>query len=204
VIPWIAAALAFLGERFDRGQGMAPVGIAIVIVILVSGAFSFSQDHRVDRALAALEKLLPQRVQALRDGAVAQVAAERIVPGHVILLEQGSLITADGRLLESSRLRVNGAPLTRESAPQGRDPAPCPDDDLRRSRNVVLAGTSVLSGRGKAVVFATGAYTAFGKVARLTEASGKALSPLRRELAHLSRRRRWARRPRSVPTRPAP
>jgi len=186
-ILWIAAALAFLGEAFDRGQGMGRVGFAIVIVILVSGAFSFWQDYRADRALAALEKLLPQQVQALRDGTVAQVAAERLVPGDVILLEQGSVIPADGRLLESSRLRVNDAPLTGESIPRARDPAPCPDDDLRRSRNVVLAGTSVLSGRGRAVIFATGAHTEFGKVARLTQATEKAVSPLRRELAHLSR-----------------
>ena len=87
VILWIAAALAFLGETFDRGQGMAHVGFAIVVVILVSGGFSFWQDYRVDRALAALKKLLPQEVQALRDGAVARVVAERLVPGDVILLE---------------------------------------------------------------------------------------------------------------------
>lgn len=187
VILWIAAALAFLGEAFDRGQGMAHVGIAIVIVILVSGGFSFWQDYRVDRALAALEKLLPQEVQALRDGAEARVAAERLVPGDVILLEEGAVIPADCRLMESSRFRINDAPMTGESVPRARDPAPSPDDDLRRSRNVLLAGTSVLSGHGKAVVFATGAHTEFGKVARLTQATEKAASPLRKELAHLSR-----------------
>ena len=188
VILWIAAALAFLGETFDRGQGMAHVGFAIVVVILVSGGFSFWQDYRVDRALAALEKLLPQEVQALRDGAVARVVAERLVPGDVILLEEGAVIPADCRLMESSRLRVNDAPLTGESVPRARDPAPSPDEDLRRSRNVLLAGTSVLSGRGKAVVFATGAHTEFGRVARLTQATEKEVSPLRRQLAHLSRR----------------
>jgi len=187
VILWIAAALAFLGEAFDRGQGMARVGLAVVIVILVCGAFSFWQDYRVDRALAALEKLLPQQVQALRDGNLRQVAAEGLVPGDVVLLEQGSVIPADGRLLESSRLRVNDAPLTGESVPRSRDPDPSPEEDLRRSSNVVLAGTSVLSGRGRAVVFATGAHTEFGKVARLTQATEKAVSPLRRELTYLSR-----------------
>jgi len=187
VILWIAAALAFLGEAFDRGQGMAHVGYAIVIVILVSGAFSFWQDYRVDRALAALEKLLPQEVQVVRDGAVAQVAADRLVPGDVILLEQGSIVPADCRLMESSRFRVSDAHLTGESLPRARDPAPSPDEDLRRSRNVLLAGSSVLSGRARAVVFATGAQTEFGRVARLTQATEKEVSPLRRELAHLSR-----------------
>jgi calcium-translocating P-type ATPase len=187
VILWIAAGLAFLAEAFDRGQGMAHVGIAIVVVILVSGAFSFWQEYRVDRALAALESLLPRQIQAMRDGTVVDLAVERIVPGDVLLLEPGTVIPADCRLMESSRLRINDAPLTGESIPRSRDPAPSPADDLRRSRNVVLAGTSVLSGRGKAVVFATGSHTEFGRVARLTQASEKAVSPLRNELAHLSR-----------------
>jgi calcium-translocating P-type ATPase len=187
VILWVAAGLAFVGEAFDRGQGMARVGFAIVFVILVSGAFSFWQDYRIDRALAALEKLLPQDVQALRDGACEQVPAERLVPGDVILLEEGSVIPADCRLMEASRLRINDAPLTGESIPRARDPAPSSEDDLQRSKNVLLAGTSVLSGRGKAVVFATGSQTAFGRIARLTQATGKEVSPLRRELAHLSR-----------------
>ena len=149
VILWIAAALAFLGEAFDRGQGMAHVGIAIVIVILVSGGFSFWQDYRVDRALAALERLLPQEVQALRDGAEARVAADRLVPGDVILLEEGAVVPADCRLMESSRLRINDAPMTGESVPRARDPDPSPDEDLRRSRNVLLAGTSVSPGKAK-------------------------------------------------------
>src|SRR5512136_2908262 len=187
VILWIAAALAFVGEAFAHGQGMARVGVMIVIVILVSGAFSFWQDYRIDRALAALEKLLPQNVQALRDGAPVQLTAEQLVPGDVILLEEGSVVPADCRLMESSRLRINDAPLTGESIPRARDPAPSSEDDPHRSRNVLLAGTSTLSGRGKAVVFATGSTTEFGRIARLTQATGKEVSPLRRELAHLSR-----------------
>jgi magnesium-transporting ATPase (P-type) len=187
VILWIAAGLAFLAETFDRGQGMAQVGIAIVVVILVCGAFSFWQDYRVDRALAALERLLPHQIQALRDETEVALGVDQLVPGDVILLEPGTVTPADCRLMESSSLRVNDAPLTGESIPRARDPAPSPDDDLLRSRNIVLAGTSVLSGRGKAVVFATGSHTEFGKIARLTQASEKAVSPLRKELAHLSR-----------------
>ncbi len=187
VLLWIAAGLAFLAEGFSPGQGMAHVGVVIVIVILVSGSFSILQEYRVDRALAALESLLPPQAQALRDGTAVQLPAEELVPGDVVLVEQGTVIPADCRVMEASSLRVNDAALTGESIPRSRDPAPSEDDDWRRSKNIVLAGASVLSGRGRAVVFATGANTEFGKIARLTQSSEKAVSPLRKEIGHLSR-----------------
>ena len=187
VLLWIAAGLAFLAGWFSPGQGMTHVGIAIVIVILVSGAFSIVQEYRVDRALAALENLLPRQVKALRDGTAVHLPVEGLVPGDVILLEQGTVIPADGRVMEASDLRVNDAVLTGESIPRSRDPSPSEDEDWRRSSNIVLAGASVLSGHGRAVVFATGTHTEFGQIARLTQSSEKAVSPLRQEIGHLSR-----------------
>ncbi len=171
VLLWIAAGLAFLAGWFSPGQGMTHVGIAIVIVILVSGAFSIVQEYRVDRALAALESLLPCRVQVLRNETAVPLSVEELVPGDVILLEQGTVIPADGRVIEASELRVNDAALTGESIPRSRNSAPTNDEDPLRSSNIVLAGASVLAGRGRAVVFATGMNTEFGKIARLTQAS---------------------------------
>ncbi|HUM03187.1 MAG TPA: cation-transporting P-type ATPase, partial [Thermoanaerobaculia bacterium] len=184
---WIAAGLAFLAGWLSPGQGMAHVGVAIVIVILVSGTFSILQEYRVDRALAALESLLPRQVQAVRDGTAVAMSVEGLVPGDVILLEEGGVIPADCRVIEASGLRVNDATLTGESIPRSRDSARSDEEDPRRSANVVLAGTSVLSGRGRAVVFATGVNTELGMIARLTQASEKAESPLRTEIRHLSR-----------------
>lgn len=81
LILWIAAGLAFFAEWSDPGQDMAKVGYAIVIVILVSGIFSFWQEYRIEQTLAALRKLLPQQAQVLRQGEVTQVSAEQLVPG---------------------------------------------------------------------------------------------------------------------------
>ena len=187
VLLWIAAGLAFVAEAFSPGQGMAHVGVVIVIVILVSGSFSILQEYRVDRALAALESLLPPQAQVLRDGTTVQLPAEGLVPGDVVLLEQGTIVPADGRVMEASSLRVNDAALTGESIPRSRNAEPSTDEDWRRSKNIVLAGAAVVSGRGRAVVFATGANTEFGKIARLTQSSEKSVSPLRREIGHLSR-----------------
>lgn len=187
IILWIAAGLAFLADWFDPSQGMARVGWAVVLVILVSGLFSFWQEVRVERTLAALQGLLPQQCEVLRDGAVARLAAEALVPGDVVLLAQGDNVPADCRLIEAFGLRVNRATVTGESRPRSCDAAPSAEELALDARNILLAGTSVVSGQGRAVVFATGAHTEFGRIAHLTQAAAGEDSPLRREIARLSR-----------------
>jgi sodium/potassium-transporting ATPase subunit alpha len=81
LILWLAAALAFLAEWSDPGQGMAKIGYAIVAVIVVSGLFSFWQEFRVERTFAALRELLPQQVDILREGKAARLVADQLVPG---------------------------------------------------------------------------------------------------------------------------
>jgi sodium/potassium-transporting ATPase subunit alpha len=186
LILWVAAALAFVAEWSDPGQGMAKIGYAIVIVILVSGAFSFWQEYRVERTLAALRQLLPQTAKLLRDGTVVLESAEHVVPGDVVVLEQGDHVPADCRLIEAFDVRADHAAVTGESVPLARDAMPSVADEPLRSKNTLLAGTSIVSGQAKAVVFATGMHSEFGKIARLTQTASKAVSPLRRELARLS------------------
>ena len=187
VILWLAAALAFVGEWSAPGQGMAKVGGVVIGVIVVSGLFSFWQEYRAEQTLAALLKLLPQEVKAMRDGNATSLAVTQLVPGDVVLLEQGDNIPADCRLIEAFGVRVNTATITGESLPKARDAEPSDADELIHSRNILLTGTSMVSGEAKAVVFATGMHTEFGRIAHLTQTSRVGVSPLRREIAHLSR-----------------
>jgi len=187
LILWVAAGLAFVAEGSAPGQGMAKIGYAIVAVILVSGVFSFWQEYRVEQTLAVLRQLLPQQVKLLRDGKVVQGSAAQLVPGDIVLLEQGDNIPADCRLVEAFGVRVNNAAVTGESLPKARDAAPSEVDELIYGKNIVLAGTAMVTGQAKAVVFATGMHTEFGKIAHLTQTAGEAVSPLGKELAHLSR-----------------
>ena len=187
LILWLAAALALIAEWSAPGQGMAKIAFAILGVILVSGLFSFWQEFRVERTLAALQKLLPQQVEVLRGGVAARIPAEQLVPGDLALLEQGDNVPADCRLIEAFGVRVNNATVTGEALPQARDAEPSSEDHPLRCRNLLLAGTSIVTGQAKAVVFATGMHTEFGKIAHLTQTSTKAAPPLRRELARLSR-----------------
>jgi len=187
VILWVAAALAFLAEWNEPGQGMARLGYAIIAVILISTLFSLWQEYRVERTIAALRELLPQRIEVVRDGTVVQLLVEQLVPGDIILLEQGDNVPADCRLTEAFSVQVNNATVTGESVPQARTAAPTEQEELIHASNVLLAGTSLVSGQAKAVVFATGMHTEFGKIARLTQAGGEVVSPLRQEITHLSR-----------------
>ena len=107
---WAGAALAAVG-------GMPQLAIAIVVVILVNAVFSFAQEHRAERAVEALGKVLPQRARVRRDGRPQEVDAPELVPGDVILLSPGERISADAQLLSEVELRVDMSTLTGESRP---------------------------------------------------------------------------------------
>ncbi len=187
VILWLGAALAFSAEYFEPGQGMARLGIAIVGVILVNGVFSFWQEYKAERAVDALRQLLPQQATLLRGGEAVRQLAGELVPGDIVLLEEGDFVPADCRVVEAFGLRVNTATITGESLPEARSAAPHPEGSPLFARNIVLAGTAVVSGQARAVVYATGMRTEFGRIAHLTQTAGAAISPLQREIKRLSR-----------------
>jgi calcium-translocating P-type ATPase len=156
-------------------------------VILVNGAFSFWQEYRAERALGALRALLPNTTNVLRDGRTVSLPAAGLVPGDVILLEEGDDVPADCRLVEAFGVRVNTAAISGESFPQVRHADPHQENDFAHSANILLAGTSLAAGQAKAIVFATGGHTVFGDIARLAQAARAPLSPLQKEIVRLSR-----------------
>jgi calcium-translocating P-type ATPase len=187
LILWLAAGMAFFAEYQQPGGGMDILGYAVLGVILINGLFSFWQQYRAEHAINALQKLLPHYVKVERAGKLEQIQVAQLVPGDVILLQEGDNVPADCRLLEAFSLRVNNATVTGESLPQACDALPSPEENLEHSRNTLLAGTSIVSGEGKAVVFATGMHTEFGKIAHLTQTAVKGDSPLQTEIIRLSR-----------------
>src|SRR6516225_6947683 len=137
LILWIAAALAFFAEWQEPGAGMATLGFAILGVILINALFTFWQEYRAEQAMAALEKLLPHQVKLFRDGKVRQAPADELVPGDIILLDDGDDIPADCRLIEAFGVRVDNATVTGESMPQARDERPSTSEELLHSRNTL-------------------------------------------------------------------
>ncbi len=182
ILLWIGGLIALVAK-------MPQLAIAIWMVNLINGAFSFWQEFRAERATEALRKLLPSYARVLRDGGEQRLLAEELVPGDVILLAEGDRISADGRLVEEAELRVDQSTLSGECHPVRKTSEAVVRQDLAHTElsNLVFAGTSVAAGTGKAVVSATGMKTEFGKVAGLTQSVSEELSPLQKEMAAVTR-----------------
>jgi sodium/potassium-transporting ATPase subunit alpha len=183
----VAALLSFVADHYDSKQGSDVLGYAIIGAVIVNATFTFWQEYRADKAMEELLKLIPVRVSLRRDGDVVQVEAEDLVPGDIMLLEEGDKVAADGIILEANSLYLNLSSLTGESAPVARSLQP---DTARRTleaKNMVFAGTTVLSGSGIAVVSATGNATEFGNIASLTKNVRKTVTPMQREIIHITR-----------------
>jgi len=183
---WFAASLCFLSEYLHPGEGLLRLGIAIVAVILINATFTFIQEYRTEKAIEELRKLLPFRVAVVRNGAELEIDAASVVPGDLVLLREGDKVPADARIVAASRLTVNNAPLTGESDSKQLTAAQC-EGELLESENLVFAGTLVVSGSGKAVVYATGMATEFGKIAQITGKVVEEVSPLHVEITRVSR-----------------
>ena len=170
-------------------------GLALIIwaIILVNAAFSFWQEHRAEEALEALKRLLPDFTRVVRANDEMMVPASEIVPGDVLVLAEGDRIPADARVVESYGLRTNDANLTGEAIPARKyADASLREDVVELERpNLVFAGTSVVSGTGKAVVYSTGMITQFGRIAHLTQTVPEGLSPFQGEIRRVIRRLSW-------------
>jgi sodium/potassium-transporting ATPase subunit alpha len=187
IILWFGAAIAFFAEFKDPGGGMGLLGVAIVGVIVVNAIFSFWQEHKAEQAIEELKKLIPHTVKVVRDGTICQLASAGLVPGDLVLLEEGDDVPADCRLIEAFGLRADYASLTGESVPVSRTAGTAAGEAPMHDKNLLLAGTSIFSGQGKAIVYATGMNTEFGKIAHLTQSAKRSLSPLQLEIIRLSR-----------------
>lgn len=187
VLLWIAAGLSFLTEYLQPGEGVAAVGWVIVGVIVINAVFAFVQEFKADRAMQTLQQLLPATAWVLRARQTSEVPRTELVPGDILLLEEGQQVPADARLIDAVGMRVDNAALTGESLPKRRTTVPSPDGQLTDSPNLVFTGTTIVSGHGQAVVYATGMQTEFGKIAHLSTTVQQGTSPLQQEIASLSR-----------------
>ncbi len=179
---WAAAVLAFVA-------GLPQLAWAILAVILINAAFSFWQEFKAEKAVEALRKLLPTYARVVRDSQEQRIPAEELVPGDVLILAEGDSISADARLVQESELRADNSTFTGESVPVRRTAEPSTREELSYAEqpNFVFAGTTAATGSGRAVVFATGMDTGFGRIAQLTQSVEAAESPLQVEVGRATR-----------------
>lgn len=184
ILIWIlfAAVLISLvvGEYLDS--------IAILVILILNAFLGFFQEYRAEKAIESLKKLAALRCKVIRYGTEIEIDSKYVVPGDIMLLEEGVKIAADGRILESFSFNTQEAPLTGESTPIKKIPDTlAPNTQLADRKNMVYSGTIATKGRAIALVVATGMNTEIGKIATLIEEIEPEKTPLQKKLASLGR-----------------
>ncbi len=175
-----AVSLAF-GETVDA--------VAIVAVLAINVAIGFFSELRATRSMEALRKLGSVMARVRRGGTAREVPAKDLVPGDILVLEGGDVVSADLRILEASRLQADESTLTGESAPVGKGTEPLPlDTPLVERTNMLFRGTAVVRGSGEGIVVATGMATELGRIALLVEQAEDEVTPLEKRLEALGRK----------------
>ncbi|KAF0125653.1 MAG: Ca2+-transporting ATPase [Elusimicrobia bacterium] len=174
-----AAALSFsIGHRIDSG--------VILGVVLLNTLLGFFQEWRAEGALKALRKMAAQHARVLRDGKPADIEASEVVPGDVLLLETGSRVAADARVISGDNLHTDESALTGESLPVPKKAETQAEDiPMADRKGVVWMSTGVTGGRGKAIVVETGMRTVMGRIAGEVSSTSRESTPLQKRMHKL-------------------
>ena len=172
----------------ERGSALPYEAIAIFAVVLLNALIGYLQQSRAEQAVAALRRMSAARASVVRGGARRSIAAAELVPGDILLVEEGDTVPADARLIRSTALQTAEAALTGESLPVAKDIHPIVEEvGLGERRNMIFSGTVATYGRGTAVVTATGMQTEMGRIAGMLKEAPAEITPLQKELARVGR-----------------
>ncbi|MET7380642.1 cation-transporting P-type ATPase [Streptomyces sp. NPDC005526] len=190
VVLIVASGITFLAYALQdpRQPGTLQLAVAILCVVVLNAAIGFAQEYSAERTAQTLQAMVPHRCRVLRDGALEEVAVRDLVPGDLVVLEAGDTVSADCRVVEAHDLTVSNAAITGESDPVRRTAGPDTAEEVLRARDCVFMGTDVITGTARAVVFATGQATEFGRIFRLTAGAPRQKTPLQRQVAVMARR----------------
>ena len=156
--------------------------IIILIIVVLNSVIGFYQDFKAERSIEALKKLSQREVTVIREGRKGTIFSKDLVPGDIVLIEEGNYIPADCRLIEISSLGINESSLTGESAPVNKDINTINKDvTLADQKNMIFSGTIAVRGRAKAIVISTGFETEIGKIARSIQEEEN-LTPMQKQL----------------------
>ena len=190
IILLIAAGVSALTGFLSNENEMAEV-VIILAVVLLNAVLGVFQESKAEAAIEALQTMTAATCKVLRDGRQTVLHSDELVPGDVIVLEAGDAVPADGRIMENASLKIEEAALTGESVPvnkmleclglaQGQEEIPLGD-----RKNMCYMGSTVVYGRGKAVIVATGMDTEMGKIAGALASAQEEQTPLQRKLDEL-------------------
>lgn len=168
---------------YERDTELPYEAIAIFAVVLLNAVMGYVQQARAEEAMAALRHMSAAHANVIRDGTRQSIPAQEIVPGDIIIIEEGNTVPADARVIQSTALQTAEAALTGESLPVLKDALPIAEEvGLGDRDNMVFSGTTAVYGHGRAVVTATGMQTEMGRIAGLLKQEPGEITPLQKEL----------------------
>ena len=188
IILLVAALVSGITAAYS-GESFADV-IIILIVVVINAVLGVYQESKAEKAIEALQEMTAATSKVLRDGKMVLLKSEELVPGDVVILEAGDAVPADCRVLESASMKAEEAALTGESVPVEKEAAAITEEGdipLGDRRCMVYMGSTVVYGRGRAVVCSTGMDTEMGKIADALAQAEDGQTPLQRKLGQLSK-----------------
>ena len=173
---------------YERESALPYEAMAIFAVVLLNAIMGYLQQSRAEQAVAALRQMSAAHAHVIRGGERQSIAAAEVVPGDIILIEEGDTVPADARLIQSTALQTAEAALTGESLPVSKDTLPISDEvGLGDRHNMIFSGTAATYGRGKALVVATGMQTEMGHIAGMLKEAPQETTPLQKELERVGK-----------------
>jgi Ca2+-transporting ATPase len=183
----VAAAISLTLSRFEE-HGSPTEGLLILFIVLAIALVGFLNEYKAEKTVEALKKLVGQSAKVRRGGEVVEITAAELVPGDIILLEEGMKVPADIRLVEVRHLQANEASLTGESMPVTKQSEAVEKESvLGDQRNMVFSGTIVTTGTAEGVVVATGQESEIGQIAGLVSAVEDEATPMQKKLDALGK-----------------
>ena len=183
-----AIAISLVAWVIEGMAGWPVDALVIVLIVVMNAVIGYIQETKAESAVAALQRMTAVTSAVLRDGQLKRVPSSELVPGDVLVLEEGDSVGADGRLFQSVSLRVQEASLTGESEAVLKTSATLSEAGALGDRfNMVFKGTAVVQGSGRAIVTATGMATEMGAIAEMLEATREEPTPLQNEVARIGR-----------------
>ena len=188
IIMLIAAAAISFAIGFTIDPKKLIDGTAITVAILLAAFFGFFQEYKAEKAMAALKRMVVQRCVVVRAGKDAIMDSTMLMPGDVVVLEEGSRVPADIRIIESTNLASDQSMLTGESQPSPKMPCALPQATVLSERvNLLFSGTVIVRGHCRGIVVETGMRTEFGKIAMFVSQPEDKETILQRNLSSLSK-----------------
>jgi Ca2+-transporting ATPase len=161
----------------------------ILIIVFLNSFLGFFQEYKAEKAIEKLKKMLVPKVKVIRNNKIEQIDSRKIVPGDILVLNEGDKVMADARIIQCENLQINEAPLTGESNPEEKQTGVLKKETTLADRtNILYQGTEVVRGTAKAVVVATGMSTEFGKVAKMVQEVKQEKNPFKEKLDRFAKK----------------